>query len=56
MDRERYIIYCKLRLLTRDSYLGLGHIVFAFDLEQRRQRLGDLGSAGRKVLAALVDD
>src|SRR5713226_2150662 len=56
MDRERYIVSCKLGLLTGDFYLGLGHIVFPSDLEQIRQRLGDLGSAGRKVLAALVDD
>src|SRR5258708_2703299 len=56
MDRERYIVSCKLRLLTRDFDLGLGHIIGLLNLQQRGQGLGELGSTGRKVLAALVDD
>ncbi len=56
MDHKRDVVSGKLRLRARGYQLGLGQIVFPSDLEQSRQRLGDLGSAGHKVFAALVDD
>src|SRR6266403_1993761 len=56
MDRKRYVVSGKLCLRARGSYLGLGHIIGLLDFQQRGQGLSDLGSAGCKGLAALVDD
>jgi hypothetical protein len=56
MDGERYVVSGKLRLFTGGLYIGLGNIVFPFDLEQIRQRLGELGSAGCDVYTSLIDD
>src|SRR5690349_13797946 len=56
MDRKRDVVSRKLCLLARGYQLGLDEIVFPSDLEQSRQRLGDLGPAGDKVFATLVDD
>src|ERR1700723_3107805 len=56
MNTEGYVVSSELRLLTRCFQLGLGHLVFALDLEKRRQRLGNLCSTGCDVFTALVDD
>src|SRR5712671_3903718 len=56
MNRERYVVSDKLRLLARGPYLSLGHIVGLPNLQQRGRGLGDLGSAGSKGFAPLVDD
>src|ERR1700722_4808473 len=56
MNGERYVISSKLGLFPRRNQFGLSQIVCSSDLEQIRQRLGDLGSAGRKIFATLVED